>query len=126
MNKLSFILWLSDVLPSIGTAATILGALATAGSIALTILGVALFSDYEEEWDKVRKRCARAAWRLWPLAIVLIVASVLSPAKSTVMAIAASEAAEMAIASKDGQEITNDALIVIKSWLKAQIKDAAK
>lgn len=127
MNKLSLMLWLSDVLPALGVFGGVVGSVGMIASTFVSAFGIFWAADYTSEKDEAvafRKRCGRAAWIMWPSALVAITLCILTPTKTTVMAIAASEASEMVLTSPDGKEITNDALTAVKAWLKAQIKDA--
>jgi hypothetical protein len=108
MNSLSWMLYLSDVIPNIGVVLGIASFLAVMGT------GICLMAGSIEDKPHLIEK-----WKFFLKgAAILAALSVLVPSKATMLSITASQFGEHVAKSPDGQEILND----LKEAIKAQIK----
>jgi len=121
MTNLSWMLWLSDLAPNIQGAAGIATALCSVGAVITTIIYLVDSSYPEQLPEPARRRILLVARRLWIVVGTATIIAVLMPSKTTIIAIAATESAAMVLKSPDGKEITSEALVAVKQWLRSQI-----
>lgn len=126
MNKFSVLLWLADISSSTRFLLHPAAVLSFMGATVATGVATLMVTDshHKEEFFKaLRARARLAAVRLWCVCVSTLVLIVVLPNKSTILAIAVSEAGQAALSSPSGQEITHDALTIVKKWLHDQIKE---
>ena len=120
MNKLSWLLYWADTLPSlargVGTVFWVLSVLCLVCFVAHLVLATA--SDYaSEDYRESGRPLKFSKWGL-PLSLLLSLSSNLDPSKDTFYMIAASEAGEAAIQTPEFTKTRQ----LINKWLDEQIK----
>jgi hypothetical protein len=123
MTKLSWLLWLSDVVYGVQS---LCGVTLAIGGVGAVIATACMVLAKDEMDGTLYGRLSYAVRRLWAILAVAAVLVVAIPSKTTVLAIAATETAAMAMQTPDGREITSDALNAVKAWLRAQIVEEKK
>jgi len=123
MTKLSWLLWLSDVVLGVQSLCAVILGIGGTGAVIAT---ACVILGKDEMDDALCGRLSYAVKRLWAILAVAAVLVVAIPSKTTVLAIAATETAAMAMQTPDGREITSDALNAVKAWLRAQIEERQK
>lgn len=134
MNELSWLLYMANVLPNLGTTLGLLSAplfLGAAFSIGFCIFGQddatrefrsgeghVEIASAEENTKKLRSLFAKPAWIFSLLFLAFVTGAILSPTRETMYAIAASEMGEKVATSPTGQK----ALRAIDAWLDRQIE----
>ena len=123
MNNLSIVIYLADVIPSLGV---LFGVFAILSGFIMLFATFAYFMNEDiGEKDMVDTsvkifRCA---------AVVLCVSSVLNtiiPRHDTIMMIAASEYGESALKSDDVREMVSPAKQILKNWINDQLAQSEK
>lgn len=121
MNNLSWLMYIADVLPSIGTFSFVLGFIGTVAVFAFTFI-YAMFKEdametiREDRWKDVNP----FSWCWWLLLFVpLLVLSLLIPPKETIYMIAASEAGEVMVTSEYGKELIQELKLILDNQIEA-------
>ncbi len=123
MTKLSWLLWLSDGTDKVQALCEIISLL---GGMAAVPTSVAIVLCKGGMDDALHQRLTYWVRHLWAIIGVAVTLLVFIPNKTTILAIAATESAAMALQTPDGREITNEALNAVKAWLRAQIDGKQK
>lgn len=129
MNDLSWFIYLADVLPSLATG---IGVSFFFISVGFSLLSIVLFITYFDSVDKHHQ------WpeinKIFPFkypigsviavffSLMILLASNLIPSTKTIYMIAASEAGEAVVKSEEGQEMINDLKLIIKGYIKEEVK----
>ncbi len=109
MNSLSWLLYLSNVVPNIGGVLIVIAV--GCGVATLYVVVVGWMEDSPE---------IIAKWRvLLPLCLGAAIVAALIPTQQTILTIAASELGERVATTQDGQEILTDLKDAVKAQLKA-------
>lgn len=126
MNSLSWLIYLSQVVPSAGVLFTLAGIGSACAVGALVLFGAInrdVYADSQQyEWGKQSydKGVAahRTALRLLPLPIVVGFLAIATPSKETILLIAASEMGETVVKTPEAQEIFSDLKTILKKQLE--------
>jgi high-affinity Fe2+/Pb2+ permease len=122
MNNLSWLLYLSDVLPSISTLFGFLGTGVMFLCVVLFVVGSVSRDDacdrQSAEWAEGKATQALSI-KVAPIGIILWVVAVVVPAQKTILMIAASEMGETVVKSPEAQEVFADLKAVLKQRLDA-------
>lgn len=108
MNDLSWFLYFAGVSQGVGVVSTILGVITILGG-GFVFVSYAIGGDF----DEVKQYFGRTVG----FAVAMLFIAVIVPSKTTVYAIAASEAGESALQSKTGGK----AMKALDAWLDRQI-----
>lgn len=115
MNSLSWLLYLSDVLPALSESLVglsfALGSCTIVSSIGLCLA----ISEHNEKAQEMFKSFMRYTIRLF---FPFLLVGLLIPSKETFYLIAGSEVGEVVVQSEEAKEILNDVHAVIKHQLK--------
>jgi len=122
MNTLSWLMYVADVLPSVGVLFAVLGVAAVGATGIMLVIGASM-REYEK-YDSPQHAAGRALQRagllkVLPLAFPLILFAVVIPSKQTILMIAASEMGETVVKSPEAQEIFTDLKTILKQQLEA-------
>ena len=123
MNNLSIVIYLADVIPSLGNLFGFLSF--TSGLIILFATFAYFMSKDIGEKDMVDTSVKIFRWA----AVVFCVSFVLNtiiPRRDTIMMIAASEYGESVLKSDDVKEIINPAKQILKNWINDQLTQSEK
>lgn len=123
MNSLSWMLWLSHVVEVSHAVCVVFCFFA---GIALSIMSVALTVGMEGMDPPIRDRLRAIYKPLCGALVAAVLFLILVPSKTIILAIAASQAGQAAIETPEGKEIKNEALRVIRDWLKSQQREEGK
>ena len=137
MNNLSLVIYLADVIPSIGALFSILAILTAILTIIVAIVYMVNRTEaYESERYrneslriKEEKNAELCAYFFrWTVAIffITVIPAIIIPKRDTIMMIAASEFGETALKSDDVQEIVNPAKKILKNWINEQLTKSEK
>lgn len=122
MNNLSFILYLSEVLPNVGVVATIVLVISATASIIFFLFKTLITLDSPRNDASALRYITYYSKTLKVFAITAIIACVLVvfiPSKEAVYLIAASEAGEMVVTSETGKELLSDISEVLDAQLQS-------
>jgi uncharacterized membrane protein YjgN (DUF898 family) len=137
MNNLSIVIYLADIIPSLGG----LFAFLTIVSVAImAISGLAYFinrSDHlsslkygHERSGSISKShmmvCAKIFRSAMVVFLIAVIPCIVIPKRDTIMMIAASEFGETALKSDDVREIVNPAKQILKNWINDQLAQSEK
>ena len=138
MNNLSIVIYLADVIPSLGGLFAFLSVASIFCIIMSTIcyfinrgdLNMSLRSNYRKEYadhEKENMDLSAKGFR-WSVAVFLIavIPAIAIPNRDTIMMIAASEFGETALKSDDVREIVNPAKQILKNWINDQLAQSEK
>ena len=123
MNNLSIVIYLADVIPSLGNLFGFLSF--TSGLIILFATFAYFMSKDIGEKDMVDTSVKIFRWA----AVVFCVSFVLNtiiPKRDTIMMITASEFGESVLKSDDVKEIVNPAKQILKNWINDQLTQSEK
>ena len=115
MNSLSWLLYLGDVLPSLGNTLLLVGIL----TLVVFALHAAVVGAEEWPFDGVISGRAKPAYQWMDIGTALVILASFIPAKETIYLIAGSEAGEAVVTTEQGKAILNDVQEVIKFQLDA-------
>lgn len=123
MNRLSWFLYLSEVLQNIRTFTSfILFMIGFLGGIGLCI--ITLVSIFEN--TKLRP-LAKTIWRWWAAVVIpFAIITALIPSQNMLYAIAASEIGERVVKHDAVQGVTSDATKALQQWIKRQLEPETK
>ena len=122
MNSLSWLIYMAQVLTSLGNLFIGIAFLAFVGVFAGIIMAL-LVTSYEREKDSFaiinRNGRTTLSWSV-PLFVVSVLLGNGLPNKDTLYAIAASQLGERIVQSGEAKELANDAYVALRAWLKKQ------
>lgn len=111
MNNLSWLLYLSDVLPSLSVSIAVISAVSgMLFGIAVVIFWCIYFDD--DYYISIKVPIILSCFLVFTVFFGLL--SNLIPSKQTILLIAASEMSEQVVKSQDGQEIMNNLKQILK------------
>lgn len=126
MNTLSWMIYVADTVPSIGTWLSVVGAASSVAGMGLTIGGTVPWTRYS--WDRdetawadkmaVKDKLAKGGPKLVVAGLCMMLAGGLIPSSRTIYMIAASQAGEQIVTSPDAVEMMGDLKAIIKKRLK--------
>lgn len=111
MNQLSWFLYLADIIPNIGVAATIL-------LVIVLIAGGPLMGGWSYAWVEGEIKARPWYGTFFCTILTLTVISVLVPSKETIYLIAGSQAGEYVVNTPQAQEILSDIHQIIRLQLQ--------
>lgn len=111
MNNLSWLLYLSDVLPSLSVG---MGMISVISGILFGIATVIFWCTYFDKNDYVSIKVPITLSCFLVFTIFFGLASNLIPSRQTILLIAASEMSEQVVKSQDGQEIMSNLKQILK------------
>ena len=125
MNKLSWIIYAADAIPSIGA---VIGAGASMFIMFYVIWSIVVSAATSASWhDENQKylisKRRNSAWKVWPFgaAISLILITALMPSSQTMYMVAGSEAGEYVASTDQGQRMIDNVIKVVDLRLEALI-----
>ena len=123
MNNLSIVIYLADVIPSLGN---LFGVFAFLSGFIVLFATFAYFMS-EDIGEKYMVDTSVKIFR-WAAVVfcVSIVPNTIIPRRDTIMMIAASEYGESALKSDDVKEIVNPAKQILKNWINDQLTQSEK
>lgn len=137
MNNLSIVIYLADVIPSLGG----LFAFLTISSVAITgISGLAYLINRFDHLSSLKYRnersasiskchmrvCSKIFRSAMVVFLIAVIPCIVIPRHDTIMMIAASEYGESALKSDDVKEIVNPAKQILKNWINDQLTQSEK
>ena len=123
MNNLSIVIYLADVIPSLGN---LFGFLSFISGFIMLFATFAYFMSKDiGEKDKVDISVKIFHWAA-VVFCVSIVPNVIIPRRDTIMMIAASEYGESVLKSDDVKEMVNPAKQILKNWINDQLTQSEK
>ena len=111
MNNLSWLLYLSDVLPKLSIG---IGVISVLSGIIFGIATLILWCIYFDDDDYVSIKVPITLSCLLVFTMFFGLASNLIPSRQTILLIAASKMSEQVVKSQDGQEIMNNLKQILK------------
>jgi len=121
MNKLSWLLYWADTLPSLSAATGITSFVVVLACSIMFVLRIMWKTDEPEEYEKAGRPLDIIKW-LTPVAFLGLLLSSLVPEKDTFYMIAASEVGEEALQAPEVGKVRK----VINNWLDEQVKTENK
>ena len=125
MNSLSWLIYMAQILTSLGYLFITLGTLALLATIggAVCMIVFTTFEHDKEAFAKTNRRGRVIVSIFAPMTVIFILVGNLLPDKDTLYAIAASQLGEQIVSSGDAKALANDAYTALRVWLKKQIAD---
>jgi hypothetical protein len=138
MNNLSIVIYLADVIPSLGGLFTFLSVFSIC---CITFSAICYFFNrgelkYSERSNYLKEYAAREKESMdlsakcfrWAVAVFLIavIPATAIPKRDTIMMIAASEYGETALKSDDVREIIDPTKQILKNWINDQLAQSEK
>ncbi|TVR07416.1 MAG: hypothetical protein EA385_12885 [Salinarimonadaceae bacterium] len=122
MNNLSWILYVADAVPRAGVLVGFVSVALGVGAFALLILGGLLRGQRDQGLQVAGKHLHRKVPPLLGAAVIFAFAATLTPSRSTILMIAASEVGETVASSPEAREMMTE----VQSAIRAQIRRLAE
>ena len=117
MNSLSWMIYAAETVEKLGNVSTVIAIMAAIGYPTTVFLTAMAVDMHDMTAD------AAAKWRRLPIifGLAALPFAVLTPSSNTVYLIAASEAGETIVKSREAKDVFDDLKTIIKSKLKEQL-----
>jgi hypothetical protein len=138
MNNLSIVIYLADVIPSLGGLFTFLSIFSiccvlisaicyfvTRGELACSERSNYLKEHAAREKESMDLSAKGFRWSV-TVFLIAVIPAIAIPKRDTIMMIAASEYGETALKSDDVKEIVNPAKQILKNWINDQLAQSEK